>query len=111
MSIGRHHQSLRRRLYKNLEPYPHPQALKRLLDRIVFAVGFISPLCTLPQLYTIYVGGHAEGVSALTWGAYALFDVPWIAYGVVHKERPIIFAYSMWLIVNMLVAAGAVIFG
>lgn len=110
MSIGRHHQSLRRRLYKNLEPYPHPKRLTRMLDRLVFAVGFISPMFTLPQLYVIYAGHTAAGVSPLTWGAYALFDIPWIVYGFVHKERPIVFAYTLWLTVNTLVCVGALVF-
>lgn len=110
MTLGRHHQHLRRRLYKNLEPYPHPKFWTRLLDRLIFVVGFASPAFTLPQLYQIYVLHNAAGVSSLTWGAYAFFDIPWILYGLVHKEAPITFTYTLWLFANALVAIGALVF-
>lgn len=110
MTLVRHHQSLRRRMYKNLEPFPHPAALKRFLDHIIFVVGFLGPAFTIPQLWLIYVDHNAAGVSVLSWGAYAAFNVVWILYGLVHKERAITFTYTLWLIVNSLVAIGALIY-
>lgn len=110
MALGRHHQHLRKRMYKNLEPFPHPRFWIRFLDRTVFVVGFLSPAFTFPQLYEIYIIGNATGVSVLTWTAYAFFDIPWIVYGVVHRERAIIFAYTLWLVVNILVAVGALLY-
>lgn len=110
MSLAQHHQRVRRRLYKNLEPYPHPSPAVRFLDRIIFVVGFLGPAFTIPQIWQIYGTGHAAGVSALTWSGYAAFNIVWIIYGLVHRERAITFTYSLWLIANTTVALGAIIF-
>ena len=106
MSIGTHHRHLRTRIYKHLQQYPHPNALIRALDRLVFVAGLIGPIMTLPQIYTIYVLGDVTGVSALTWSAYAILDIPWIIYGLIHRESIIVFAYTLWLVVNGAVALG-----
>lgn len=108
---GLHHRHLRKRIYVNLEKYPHPDFFKRALDVMVYVVGFLGPAFTIPQIWGIYAGANASGVSALTWGAYALFDIVWIVYGIVHKERIITFTYVLWLIMNGVVAVGALIYG
>lgn len=97
-------------MYKNLEPFPHPRFWIRTLDKAVFIAGFLAAAFTFPQLYNIYVLHETEGVSALSWGAYAFFNTIWILYGLVHKERAITFTYTLWLIVNSLVAIGALIY-
>lgn len=81
-----------------------------MLDRLVFVIGFVSPFFTFPQLYSIYILHQVSGVSVVSWGAFAVFDIPWILYGFVHKERPIIFAYTLWLTVNTLVCIGALLY-
>jgi uncharacterized protein with PQ loop repeat len=54
---------------------------------------------------------NASGVSPLTWGSFAFFNVFWLLYGLVHKEKPIIVAYSLWLFVNSIVTIGALLYG
>ncbi len=104
------HQHARRRFYRNLEPFPHPNAGKRFLDRLIFVIGALGPISTVPQVYTIFAHRNAAGVSALSWSIYFLFSFVWVTYGIVHKERAIIFTYSLWIIMNGLVALGAVIY-
>ncbi len=104
---GEHHSHIRKRLYKNSEPFPHPRLWVRILDRVVYVAGFLGPAMTMPQLYLIYGTGDASGVSSLSWGAYMILNVPWILYGVVHKERVITFTYTLWFFVNGAVAFGA----
>ena len=82
----------------------------RMLDRVIYAVGVIGPLFTIPQLVKIYYLQDASGVSALSWGAYALSDIPWILYGMAHREGPITFTYSLWLVFNTLVFVGTIIY-
>ena len=105
------HVHRRKRSAKNLEPYPARTVTLRTLDRVIYAVGVIGPLMTIPQLVRIYSLRDASGVSALTWGAYALFDLPWIVYGIVHDERPITFSYVLWFFFNSAVFIGAVLYG
>ena len=106
-----HHLHLRKRISKGLEPFPARTAWLRLLDRAIYAVGIVGPLATLPQIYKIYSTQDATGVAPLSWGIYALFDIPWIFYGLAHKEKPIVLTYSLWLFFNALVSAGAVVYG
>ena len=105
------HLHLRKRIFKSLEPYPARTFPKRLLDALVFAVGVIGPLMTIPQIILIYANRDASGVSALAWFAWGIMDIPWIVYGVIHREPPIVVTYSLWFVGNVLVAYGALIYG
>ncbi|PIR83960.1 hypothetical protein COU18_00925 [Candidatus Kaiserbacteria bacterium CG10_big_fil_rev_8_21_14_0_10_51_14] len=104
------HLLLRKRVTKTLEPYPARTIWKRVLDKLVYTVGIIGPLMTLPQIILIYAGQDASGVSPLTWFGWALLDIPWIVYGLVHREWPIVTTYSLWLSMNLIVAIGAVMY-
>ena len=109
---GLHHMHLRKRAHrKHLEPIPARSTWLRALDRIVLAAGVMGPLTTVPQILKIYILQDATGVSSTAWLLGALLDIPWIIYGFVHHERPIIVAYTMWLIMNSLVFIGAIIYG
>jgi uncharacterized protein with PQ loop repeat len=81
------------------------------LDRWIFVVGTLGPLSTLPQIWKIWHYQNATGVSAFAWALPALFDLFWIAYGIVHKEKPIAFTYTLWFILNTLIAVGALLYG
>lgn len=105
-----HHRHIRKRS-KSLEPFPARTAGMRLLDAVVTAVGVLGPILTLPQTFKIYIGHDASGVSLITWGAYVAFSLPWILYGYMHRERPIVITYILWLIVDSSVFIGALIYG
>jgi uncharacterized protein with PQ loop repeat len=106
-----HHLHLRKRKIKGLEPYPARSAGMRMLDAAVYIAGIIGPLMALPQVILVYVGQDATGLSPVSWFAWAILDIPWILYGFVHKERPIIIAYTLWLLINLSVGIGAIIYG
>ncbi len=101
-----HHYAVRRRL----EPYPSSHLWLRLLDRLVYVVGVIGPVMTLPQIYLIFSTHNASGVSAVSWLAWAILDIPWILYGLAHKERPIVLTYFLWLVCNLVVFVGAILY-
>lgn len=83
---------------------------KKILDRMIYFVGMIGPVMTLPQLKTIWIDHNASGVSAISWGTYTLTSIFWITYGFVHQEKPIIMTYIMWFIINGLVALGVILY-
>ena len=105
------HLHLRKRESRNLEPYPSRKALVRWLDHLVLCVGIIGPLTTVPQIVKIYTLQNATGVSLFAWLFPAIFDIPWIIYGIVHRERPIAVTYTLWLIGNSVVAIGVLLYG
>ena len=62
------------------------------------------------QILQIFTLKSAAGVSSLSWGLYALFNLPWLAYGIVHKDKPIKIGYSLSFIANLTVLAGSLIY-
>jgi len=107
---GVHHIHKRKRASSSLCEYPHSKKWIRFLDRFLLIVAVVGPLLVLPQILKIYVEQNAIGVSALSWGLLAIFNIPWIVYGFVHKDKPIAIGYSIWFVVNIIVTVGALIY-
>lgn len=90
---------------------PHLSDYQRGIDRLVTAVAFIGPLTSLPQIIEIwFVDRNAAGVSVLTWSGFVLMAVVWLAYGIVHRQRPIIISNALWIVAQGLVVLGALRF-
>lgn len=107
---GVHHQQVRKRVSQELEQYPHPDKLKRFMDGAIYVAGIGSPLMTLPQIYKIYSTADASGVSLATWSGFTFFACFWIAYGVVHKEKPIIISYTLWVLLQATIVVGVLLY-
>ena len=80
------------------------------LDRVTLAVGVLGPLTDIPQITKILLTRNAAGVSALAWAGAAFFDVPFLIYGIVHKDRAITTTYSLWLIGNFVILVLTVLY-
>ena len=93
------------------EPFPATRVGLRVLDIVVYIAGIVGPLATIPQVLEIYTTRSAAGVSFFTWGVYALFDIPWIVYAIVHRERPLLVCYILWFLFNSSVAVGVLLYG
>ena len=111
MTDALHHFHIRKRIHQKHEPYPHPNKWKALMDKIIYAVGIAGPLLTIPQLTKIWVDKNASGVSIVSWSAYLVIGVFWLTYGIMHKEKPIILTYSLWIIINAFIVVGIIIYG
>jgi len=110
MRSDEEHIHKRKRVHVKLEEYPHKHLGIRFLDRLLLVVAVIGPLMTLPQIIKIFSTHDATGVSALTWSLFLILGSPWIVYGVVHKEKPIVIAHTLWMIMNALVVTGALLY-
>lgn len=106
-----HHLHRRKRIHRKHEPYPHPDPLKRFMDRVIYAVSVAGPILTIPQAWAIWASRSAEGVSLVTWSSYIFFSFLWLFYGVLHKEKPIIFSNILWIVVNGFVVIEILVFG
>lgn len=104
------HFHFRKRIYQKHEKYPHPDRFKRNFDKFILFAGTIGPLMAIPQLYKIYSSQDASGISFISFTAYAFFNVMWVIYGVLHKEKPIIIVYILWFIMNTSVATGVLLY-
>ena len=80
------------------------------LDKIVLAAAFIGPLTTFPQIYEIFKNQSAGDISILTWTLFGLLSIPWLIYGLIHKQAPIIVSSILWILVDFIVVFSAVIY-
>ena len=101
----------RKRKYQELEKYPSANKGVRFLDKFLLIVAVIGPLVSLPQIIKIFVSKDVAGISVMSWSLFALLDIPWIVYGFVHKEKPIILGSILWFILNIVVVFGTLKYG
>jgi len=107
---GSHHLHKRKRLTQKLEPYPSPDKFKRNYDVFMYAIAFIGPLMTVPQLINVWYYKTVAGVSILTFLGFVFVNVCWIIYGIIHKEKQIIISGSMWFVLQLAVVIGVLKF-
>ena len=110
MRYNTHHIHKRKRIYKKLEKYPHQRKLIRFFDKFILTIAVIGPLLTLPQIAKIFVLKDVAGLSIITWSLYTLFIIPWIIYGFLHKEKPIIISSVLWIMLDSFVVAGILLY-
>ncbi len=107
---GIHHYHRRKRCYEKHEPFPHPNKWKRIVDTLIYPIAMFGPIMTIPQVWIIWVDKNAGGVSAVSWGAYMITAVFWLNYGIIHKEKPIIFSSCLWLVLEALIVTGTLMY-
>jgi|TARA_B100002003_G_scaffold31051_2_gene26165 uncharacterized protein with PQ loop repeat len=100
---------LHRRKLGNDVPSKAPH--KRMIDQIIYLFAFTVPLVTLEQIWKIWVEKSASGVGLITWIVFTINAVVWLAYGIVHKEKPLIISSVLWIIVDIMVVIGVVLYG
>lgn len=108
---GFYHVHRRKRIHQQYQKFPHPNKWIRFLDNFVLVVGVIGPGMTLPQVLKIWIEQNAAGVSLISWSAYMVLDVTWLIYGLVHKVKPIIISYIVWLVLEVFLIAGILKYG
>jgi MtN3 and saliva related transmembrane protein len=108
--IGIHHFHKRKRINDtDLEPYPHPNKYYNLMDRSIYFIGLIGPVMTIPQVMKIFVEKSIESISLITWITYTFTASFWLFYGIIHKEKPIIFTNTLWVIADLSIVIGTLI--
>lgn len=110
MNLGNEHLHARRRLFKNLSPYPHPDILRRRLDTVMLVIGPLAPLALLPQVLELYRIQDASTFSLLTWCALTATNLLWTVYGLLHREPAVLFANIGFAILNSAIVIGIVLY-
>lgn len=81
------------------------------LRRVLGVMSVFSMLMTIPQVYAIWIGRHAAGVSVLSWSAYLLSALLWFWFGVQKRDRNIYLPCIGWITLDSAVIVGAVVYG
>jgi uncharacterized protein with PQ loop repeat len=72
--------------------------------------GLLGSLVTIPQVIEIWSKQSADGVSLLTWGGMCIGNTLWLVYGIVHQEKPLMYAYVCAVPLSLAVVVGAFLF-
>jgi len=80
------------------------------MDKAVYMVAIFAPLMTIPQILDIWVDKNAQDVSLTTWVLYTFAALFWLLYGIAHRNKPIIIAHILWIIVQMPIVIGVLIY-
>ena len=78
----------------------------RRYDFFMLFIGAVGPLLILPQVWDVLVRHQTAGVSVVTWGGLGVLAILWIIYGVINRERAIIFTNVLLCILDFAVAIG-----
>lgn len=81
-----------------------------IVDRLMSIASVLHPLSAVPQIVKIYSEKSGAGVSLPTWAGFAVLGLIFLAYGIVHKLKPFIVMQILWLIVDVLVVVGVLIY-
>jgi len=82
-----------------------------LLRRALGFMSVFSMLMTVPQVWIIWVGHQAAGVSVASWSAYLLSALLWFWYGLQQRDRNIYLPCVGWIGLDLGVIIGAVFYG
>ena len=83
---------------------------KLILDKLVYFTGALSVVMAVPQALQIYLTQNASGVAFVTWFTFFINAIIWTAYGIIHKERPIILIYLSYFIIDFLIVVGILMY-
>lgn len=81
-----------------------------LVDRLAGTVGILVPFFTVPQIIDIWKGQSAEGVSLWSWVGFLAFSFFWLAYAVYHRDRPLILLHVLWILLQIPVVVGILLY-
>jgi len=93
-----------------LEVYPHPDRFKRIIDELAYVIGIITPLMSIPQIWSIWVDHSVVGVSLLSWSAFTVASCFWVVYSFLHHELPIIISQVLWVLFQIAIVAGILMY-
>jgi uncharacterized protein with PQ loop repeat len=106
-----HHIHRRKREHVKRQQYPHPNKYVRFLDKVCLVFSVLMPLTAVPQIWKIFAERNAQGLSLLMWVLCAIGAIPFLIYGIVHKEKQLIILNALWFIMEVIVVSGILVYG
>lgn len=79
---------------------------RTLFDGSMYFVALLTPALTVPQLLLIWLDHKTDGVSSLTWGAYAVASGLWLIYALVRRQRQLILSQVLLFVLDFAVVVG-----
>jgi uncharacterized protein with PQ loop repeat len=83
---------------------------KQLINRICAVFAVFMPLTTLPQIIQLYTSHDASGLSLLMWVLYTIGVIPFLLFGVIYHHSQLVVLNILWLIVQVTMITGIIIY-
>lgn len=83
---------------------------KTLFDKLVLAVAIVEPLTMVPQIYQTYKTQDASSLSLLSWLLFASAAFIWLIYGIKINSRPLIISSFLWIVTELLLVVGIILY-
>jgi hypothetical protein len=97
-------------IYQNFDLADKNPKMVRVIEFMIYFVGFLGALLALSQAYQIWFAGRSIG-SLYSWIALAAFTPFWILYGITNKKFSLTMTYIVWLASALLVIIGIYVRG
>jgi uncharacterized protein with PQ loop repeat len=92
-------------------PSAHASISDAVLRRALGGMSVFTIVMTVPQIWTIWIGHEAAGVSILSWSAYLLSALLWFWHGLRKHDRNIYLPCIGWIGADSAVIVGAFVYG
>jgi|SRR3989344_2943787 len=104
------HYQQRKENERQVQVLPPRNKFSLFIDRIIYPVGLLGPVMTLPQLFEVWIHKSAGELSLITWGGWLILSLIWLTYGLIHKSRPIIISNILWVLIEFGVTLAILIY-
>lgn len=81
------------------------------LERVLRILSIVTMLMTVPQVFTVWVGHNASGVSVISWAAYLISACLWFVYGLQKNDKTIYLACVGWIVLDAAIVIGVFVHG
>jgi uncharacterized protein with PQ loop repeat len=81
------------------------------LERTLRILSIITMVMTVPQVFTVWVGRNASGVSLISWAAYLVSACLWLVYGIQKNDKTIYLACVGWILLDAAIVVGVIVHG
>src|SRR6195256_6842972 len=80
------------------------------LEKVLRGLSVFTMLMTVPQVLTIWIGHNAGGVSLISWVSYLIGACMWFVYGLQKRDKTIYLACVGWVLLDLAVVTGVVVY-
>lgn len=80
----------------------------KTIDLMAYVVGVGGNIAVIPQIIKAWQN-DAPGLAVLTWVLFSAIGCIWLAYAILHKQKPLIVAQAVSIACNLAVVVGWII--
>lgn len=80
------------------------------LEKTLRVLSVLTMPMTLPQVFAIWIGRDANGVSLISWASYLFSACLWFVYGFQKRDKTIYLACIGWILLDAAIVVGILIY-